>query len=80
MFSILRNLKIVDSHNASPLGIPCFSGNSLPKILPEQKRIVAKLDVLSAETKKLEEVYTQKVAALNELRQSVLQKAFAGET
>ena len=47
--------------------------------LPEQHAIVAKLDALSAETKKLEEIYERKLVALDELRKSVLQKAFAGE-
>jgi type I restriction enzyme S subunit len=47
--------------------------------LPEQKRIVAKLDALSAETKKLEALYRQKLNDLDELKKSVLQKAFNGE-
>lgn len=47
--------------------------------LPEQKRIVSKLDALSAETKKLEAIYQQKLADLDELKKSILQKAFAGE-
>ena len=47
--------------------------------LPEQHAIVAKLDTLSAETKKLEEIYERKLVALEELRKSVLQQAFAGE-
>jgi type I restriction enzyme S subunit len=47
--------------------------------LPEQKAIVKKLDALSAETKKLEAIYQQKLAALDELKKSVLQKAFRGE-
>ena len=50
-----------------------------PKSLSEQQRIVAKLDALSAETKKLEAIYQQKLAALDELKKSVLQKAFNGE-
>ena len=47
--------------------------------LPEQHRIVAKLDALSAETKKLEAIYRQKLADLEELKKSALQKAFNGE-
>jgi type I restriction enzyme S subunit len=47
--------------------------------LPEQRAIVAKLDALSAETKKLEAIYQQKLANLEELKQSVLRKAFRGE-
>lgn len=44
-----------------------------------QKSIVAKLDELSAETKRLEEIYKQKIAALDELKKSILNKAFKGE-
>ena len=47
--------------------------------LTEQRAIVTKLDALSAKTKRLEAVYQRKLSALEELRQSVLQKAFAGE-
>jgi len=47
--------------------------------LSDQKSIVTKLDALSAETKKLEAIYTQKLADLEELKKSILQKAFDGE-
>ena len=47
--------------------------------LPEQRSIVAKLDALSLETKKLEAIYQQKLADLDELKKSVLRKAFEGE-
>jgi len=50
-----------------------------PKSLPEQRTIVAKLDTLSAETNKLEAIYRQKLADLDELKKSVLKKAFDGE-
>lgn len=50
----------------------------LPK-LTEQELIVAKLDKLSIETKKLETIYKQKLADLEELKKSVLKKAFSGE-
>ena len=46
---------------------------------PEQQAIVARLDALSAETKKLESIYRQKLTALEELKKSILQKAFRGE-
>jgi len=45
----------------------------------EQKAIVQKLDTLSVETKKLETIYQQKLNDLEELKKSVLQKAFNGE-
>jgi len=47
--------------------------------LPTQQAIVEKLDALSEETKALEAIYERKKAALTELKQSLLQKAFAGE-
>lgn len=47
--------------------------------LIEQRAIVAKLDALSTEIKKLEGIYQQKLANLEELKQSVLRKVFRGE-
>lgn len=47
--------------------------------LKAQQAIVAKLDALSTETKKLEAIYQQKINDLEELKKSVLQKAFSGE-
>jgi len=47
--------------------------------LSEQQTIVRQLDVLRAETQKLEAIYTQKLSDLEELKKSLLQKAFAGE-
>lgn len=43
-----------------------------------QQTIVARLDALSAETKKLEALYQQKLSALNELKKSILHQAFSG--
>lgn len=47
--------------------------------LDEQKSIVKKLDALAGETKKLEAIFAAKSASLDELKKSVLKKAFAGE-
>ncbi|MBO4628461.1 MAG: restriction endonuclease subunit S [Treponema sp.] len=47
--------------------------------LEEQKRIVAHLNSLSEKVHKLEEIYTKQLADCDELKQSFLQKAFAGE-
>ncbi len=47
--------------------------------IPEQQTIVHQLDALRAETQKLEALYQQKIADLEELKKSILQKAFAGE-
>jgi len=52
---------------------------AFPKSKIEQQTIVQKLDALSAETKKLESIYQQKINNLEELKKSVLQKAFSGE-
>ena len=65
---------------------PQFNGNALkqvtfsyPNSLSEQETIVKDLDVLIAETKKLEAIYQQKLGDLEELKKSILQKAFKGE-
>jgi type I restriction enzyme, S subunit len=50
-----------------------------PKSLAEQRAIVGRLEALSAETGRLEEIYQQKVESLEELKKSVLGKAFGGE-
>jgi len=50
----------------------------LPR-LTEQRAIVAKLDALSAETKRLDIIYQQKLTSLEELKKSLLRKAFEGE-
>jgi type I restriction enzyme S subunit len=47
--------------------------------LTKQKQIVVILDEISNETQRLENIYRQKIAALKELKQSILQKAFTGE-
>jgi type I restriction enzyme S subunit len=47
--------------------------------LSEQKSIVTKLDALSTETKKLEAIYKTKLNHLEELKKSILKKAFNGE-
>lgn len=46
--------------------------------LSEQKVIVKKLDGLSEQTKNLEGIYQKKIDNLEELKKSILQKAFAG--
>ena len=45
----------------------------------EQQKIVAQLNELQEQTKKLEQIYEQKIKDLDELKQSILQKAFSGE-
>jgi type I restriction enzyme S subunit len=73
--------------------IPKNTGTSIPQLtvpnlknsivkyppLEEQQKIVQQLDELQEQTKKLEQIYTQKLQDLDELKQSILQKAFNGE-
>jgi type I restriction enzyme S subunit len=65
--------------------IPSMSVEHLKEILiplppfNEQENIVHKLDTLRAETKKLEAIYQKKIEDLEEMKKSILQKAFAGE-
>jgi type I restriction enzyme S subunit len=47
--------------------------------LSMQRQVVQSLDVLLIQTQRLETIYRQKLAALKELKQSILQKAFTGE-
>lgn len=47
--------------------------------LPEQQRIVAKLDALRCETLRLASIYQRELAALDELKKSLLHQAFNGE-
>ena len=56
--------------------------NKIPIPFPsvkKQESVVKKLDALSSETKKLQTIYQQKINDLEELKKSVLQKAFSGE-
>lgn len=47
--------------------------------LETQQKIVAQLDELSAQTEQLQQKYAQKLANLEELKKSILEKAFKGE-
>ena len=71
---------------SSGAGVPTLNRNNVhsemvwfPKSIKVQQAIVQKLDALSDETKKLESIYQQKIKDLEELKKSVLQKAFSGE-
>ena len=50
-----------------------------PPSITEQKIVADALNELYTETQRLESIYRQKLAALNELKQAILQKAFTGE-
>jgi type I restriction enzyme S subunit len=69
----------VDNARAN-LSLGFFSNLAIPvPPLAEQRAIVGRLEALSAETGRLEEIYWQKVESLEELKKSVLGKAFEGE-
>lgn len=62
------------------LSLSFFSQLVVPlPIFSEQQEIVAKLDNFREETKRLESIYQQKIAALDELKQSLLNQAFTGQ-
>lgn len=74
------------SKYSSGAGVPTLNRNnvhsvkvSIPKSKEAQQTIVRQLDALRAETQKLEAIYQQKLLNLEELKKSVLQKAFNGE-
>jgi len=62
------------------LNLPMFRKILIPiPPLSEQKQIVQQLDELQSKTKKLEEIYQKKIDDLEELKKSILQKAFNAE-
>ena len=52
---------------------------SFPKSKTVQIKYVEKFDALSVESQKLQEIYLKKITDLNELKKSILQRAFNGE-
>lgn len=52
---------------------------TFPTNKTQQQQIVQRLDALAEVTKKLESIYQQKLDNLEELKKSILQKAFSGE-
>lgn len=52
---------------------------SFPRDTAIQETIISQLETLETETQRLETIYQQKLTALAELKQSILQKAFTGE-
>ncbi|HGY5237020.1 TPA: restriction endonuclease subunit S [Aeromonas salmonicida subsp. pectinolytica] len=52
----------------------------VPRVMAEQQlEAVVKLDALRVETQRLGSLYQRKIAALDELKQSLLQQAFSGQ-
>ena len=63
---------VINTKSVAELPIP------FPPI-DEQRYISNRINELAIETQRLETIYRQKIAALNELKQSILHKAFTGE-
>lgn len=76
--------KIKQTQGTGTTMIHVTKGSMEDRLLPfaslsEQQRIVASLDKLSKEVQQLEKGYQEKLASLEELKKSLLQKAFSGE-
>ncbi|OGR43871.1 MAG: hypothetical protein A2X35_09175 [Elusimicrobia bacterium GWA2_61_42] len=87
LFHLLMSAKFTEYANtgSARAGMPKINRDHLfayrfmcPPLLT-QKEIASKLDVLRRNTDELESVYKQKIADLEELKKSILQKAFSGE-
>lgn len=62
------------------VSLKVLRGYKVPKVQVEtQLSTVAKLDSLFEETQRLESIYQQKITALNELKKSLLHRAFSGQ-
>ena len=77
----IRHIRCVQTGS----GVPHISGQQIKDFsfylpsLVEQRQMADSLESLSAETQRLESIYTRKLAALDELKQSLLQQAFSGQ-
>jgi type I restriction enzyme S subunit len=82
-FLLLSIKKINFTHSGTSipqLTVPMVKDYNIPlPPLSEQKAIVQRLDALRAETQRLESIYRDKLLNLEELKKSILQKAFSGE-
>lgn len=80
--SHFQNLVKVNATGAAAVGMKASKFRSLPLPFPpfvEQQIIADQLDVLSAETRRLEALYRRKLESLEELKKSLLHRAFEGE-
>lgn len=83
LFNYFLNLDLREINNGS--SIPQINNYSIeplvivfPESVSEQQAIVEKVRSLSEETQRLESIYQQKIAALGELKKSLLHEAFSG--
>jgi len=78
----ISNLRATANQAAQPV-ISYSTIKKIPLVFPEsqqqQRAIAMRFDELVVEVKRLETIYQQKLAALDELKKSLLHKAFSGE-
>ena len=83
VFHFFRNLDVI--HLDTGTANPALNRNLVHPIgtvwppIHAQKGLAEKCNVIEVEALRLEALYTLKLAAIAELKQSILQKAFAGE-
>jgi type I restriction enzyme S subunit len=65
------NIKSLNQGTLSRLGIP------FPDSIAEQTHLVSQLEEIQGESHRLESIYQQKIAALDELKKSLLHQAFS---
>jgi len=77
----IDNLVIQRSGSAIPqLTVPMIKDYKIPvPTIEEQELIIEKAETLKQQKESLENVYLKKIEGLEELKKSILQKAFAGE-
>ena len=80
-----HTIKEVARKSISSSGVPNLNVKDVREFLisyppiSTQRKIVSEIEILRAETQKLQAVYQKKLDDLEELKKSVLRKAFAGE-
>ena len=83
LYYLLRGLKLQSMAKGVKPGLNRNDVYALkvhvPQSINEQRNIAQKLNKLHEQTQKLEQIYTQQIADLDELKQAILKKAFNGE-
>jgi len=87
LYYLLMSPQIVQQANDGATGtaqktvsLKVLRGFEVPRLpLATQEEVTAKLNVFATETQHLESLYQQKLAALDELKKSLLHQAFSGQ-
>lgn len=77
----IRKMTGDDGNDRRGLNMPLIRNIKInfPKSVAEQKKLVVRFQSLLEKTRRLEEVYKKKLQNIEELKKSILQKAFNGE-